>query len=352
MRYNQLGKSGLFVSELCLGTMTFGPGTGFWKNIGSVGVPDAEKLIARATESGVNFVDTADVYSEGESEKITGQAIRNLGIKRTDLVIATKVYNRAGNGVNDRGASRGHIMDGIKASLSRMQLDYIDLYQIHALDVVTPVEETVRALEDLVRQGHVRYVGVSNWPAWQIMKAIGIAERHGWTRLESTQSYYTIAGRDLEREIVPLLTDQKVGLMVWSPLAGGFLTGKFRRDGDSAEEGSRRKGFDFPPIDRERAWRCLDVMEPIAKAHSVSVARVAIAWLLHRDFVTSVIIGAKTVEQLSDNLGSVSVKLSAEEVAQLNEVSAVIPEYPAWMVERLARDRRPVPFGTPTPSRW
>jgi aryl-alcohol dehydrogenase-like predicted oxidoreductase len=352
MRYHQLGNSGLFVSELCLGTMTFGSGAGFWKNIGQVGVAEAEKLIAAAAGRGVNFIDTADVYSDGDSEKITGQALKNLGMKRSDVVVATKVYNRFGDGVNDRGASRAHIMDGIKGSLSRLGMDYVDLYQIHGLDLVTPMEETVRALDDLVRQGLVRYVGVSNWPAWQIMKAIGIAHHHGWTRPETVQAYYTIAGRDLEREIVPLLEDQKAGLLVWSPLAGGLLSGKFRRDGDAAEGESRRKAFDFPPVNRERLWKCLDVMEPIAKAQGVSVARVAIAWLLSRPHVTSVIVGAKNLDQLNDNLGAVAVKLSAEELTKLDEVSALSPEYPAWMVERLSRDRRPVPFGTVTPSRW
>jgi aryl-alcohol dehydrogenase-like predicted oxidoreductase len=352
MRYNQLGNSGLFVSELCLGTMTFGAGTGFWKNIGQVGVAEAETLIGRAMESGVNFIDTADVYSDGDSEKITGQALKNLNVKRSDVVVATKVYNRFGNGANDRGASRGHIMDGIKGSLSRLGLDYVDLYQIHGLDIVTPIEETVRALDDLVRQGLVRYVGVSNWPAWQIMKAIGIAHHRGWARPEAVQAYYTIAGRDLEREVIPLLEDQKVGLLVWSPLAGGLLSGKFRRDGDSADGESRRKAFDFPPVNRELAWKCLDVMEPIALAHRVSVARVAIAWLLKRACVTSVIVGARNLNQLNDNLGAVAVKLSAEELAQLDEVSALVPEYPGWMVERLSRDRRPVPFGTAPVSRW
>jgi aryl-alcohol dehydrogenase-like predicted oxidoreductase len=352
MRYNQLGRSGLFVSEICLGTMTFGSGAGFWKNIGSVGVADAERLIALAQESGVNFLDTADVYSEGESEKVTGQALKNLGIRRNDFVVATKVYNRMGPGVNDRGASRGHIMDSIKGSLSRLGMDYVDLYQIHGLDTLTPIEETMRALEDLVRQGFVRYVGVSNWPAWQIMKALGIQDHYGWGRLEATQSYYTIAGRDLEREVVPLLRDQKLGLMVWSPLAGGLLSGKYRREGDRAEDGSRRKGFDFPPVDRERAWKCVEAMEPIAQTHGVSIARIAIAWLLAKEYVTSVIVGAKNPAQLSDNLASVSVELSAEEVERLDAVSALIPEYPGWMVERLSRDRRPSPFGTPPVTRW
>lgn len=352
MRYNQLGNTGLFVSELCLGTMTFGTGAGIWKNIGHVDVSGAERLIAQASDHGVNFLDTADVYSDGDSEKITGQALRNLGFKRSDMVVATKVYNRMGTGVNDRGASRAHILDGIKGSLTRLGMDYVDLYQIHGLDVITPMEETIRALDDLVRQGLVRYVGVSNWPAWQIMKAMGMAQRHGWARPEAVQAYYTIVGRDLEREIVPLLQDQKAGLLVWSPLAGGLLSGKFRREGDTAESESRRKTFDFPPVDRERLWKCVDAMDPIAKAHGASVARVAIAWLLSKAHVTSVILGAKNLDQLNDNLGAAAVKLTQEEITALDEVSALSPEYPGWMVDRLSRDRRPVPFGTPTPSRW
>jgi aryl-alcohol dehydrogenase-like predicted oxidoreductase len=184
------------------------------------------------------------------------------------------------------------------------------------------------------------------------MKALGIQERHGWAKLETTQSYYTIAGRDVEREIVPLLNDQKLGLMVWSPLAGGLLSGKYRRDGDKAEDGSRRKAFDFPPVDRERAWKCLDAMEPMAHTHGVSIARIAIAWLLGKDHVTSVIVGAKNPDQLSDNLAAVAVKLTPEEMERLDSVSNLTPEYPGWMVERLSRDRRPVPFGTPPVTRW
>ncbi len=342
LRYNQLGRTGLFVSELCLGAMTFGAGKGFWAAIGQLTQTEAEALIARALEAGVNFIDTADVYSDGDSERITGQALRNLAVRRTDVVVATKVYNVMGPGPNDRGASRGHIMDGVKGSLTRLGMDYIDLYQIHALDQVTPVEETMRALEDLVRQGLVRYIGVSNWPAWQIMKAIGISERHGWSRLESVQAYYALASRDLEREIVPLLEDQNVGLLVWSPLAGGLLSGKYRLDAPSPA-GARRTSFDFPVVDKGRAWRTLDVMRPIAEAHGVSPARVAIAWLLTRKSVSSVIIGAKTMGQLDNNLGAVALELSEGELAQLDEVSELPPEYPGWMVQRLGASRRPAP---------
>jgi aryl-alcohol dehydrogenase-like predicted oxidoreductase len=319
--------------------MTFG-GRGFWTAIGTLDQSVADAIVARALDAGVNFIDTADVYSEGLSEEITGRAIVNSGRKRTDVVLATKANGTVGPGVNDRGSSRVHLMDAVKASLKRLGTDYIDLYQIHAFDTLTPVEETMRALEDLVRQGHVRYVGVSNWPAWTIMKALGLADRHGWVRPVTLQAYYTIAGRDLEREIAPLLEAERIGLLVWSPLAGGLLSGKYSREGD-APGGARRATFDFPPVDRERAFACIDVMRSIADARGVSVARIAIAWLLHRPIVTSVIVGAKTTEQLDDNLAATTVALTADELAALDRVSALPPEYPGWMVERQNAGRRP-----------
>jgi len=222
MRNHPLGRTGLFVSELCLGTMTFG-GTGMWSQIGTLQQSDAERLIGQALDAGINFIDTADVYAGGLSEQITGQALKNLKVPRENVVVATKVFNETAPSPNSRGASRSHILDGVKASLKRLQLDHIDLYQIHGFDPATPIEETVRALDHLVRQGHVRYVGVSNWAAWQIAKALGIAERLGLSRFESLQAYYTVAGRDLERELIPMLKSEGVGLMVWCPLAGGLL---------------------------------------------------------------------------------------------------------------------------------
>lgn len=331
MRYRTLGRTGLLVSEICLGTMTFG-GRGFWSSIGTLDQTPADRLLQRSLEAGVNFVDTADVYSEGLSEEITGKAIRNSGRPRSDIVLATKVFGPTGKAVNDRGASRGHIMDGVKASLRRLGTDYIDLYQIHATDLVTPIEETLRALDDLVRQGWVRYVGVSNWPAWRIMKALGLAERHGWSRPATLQAYYTIAGRDLEREIVPLLSSETVGLLVWSPLAGGLLTGKFTRQGQGPAD-ARRASFDFPPVNRERAFDCVDAMRKVGDAHGVSVARVALAYVLAKPFVTSVIIGAKSLEQLNDNLAAADLRLTDEEMTQLDAISALPPEYPGWMIE-------------------
>lgn len=342
MRYNPLGRTGLFVSELCLGTMTFGGADGMWRQIGALQQADAEKLIGQAIDAGINFIDTADVYSEGLSEQITGQALKNLKIERDKVVVATKVFGATGDGPNARGLSRSHILDGVKASLKRLQLDHIDLYQVHGFDPATPIEETMRALDQLVRHGHVRYVGVSNWAAWQIVKAQGIAEGLGLPRFESLQAYYSVAGRDLERELIPMLRSEGVGLMVWSPLAGGFLSGKYEREkqGQQPEEGSRRIAFDFPPVNKEKAWNCIDVMRPIADVHGVSVARVALAWLLHQPQVTSVIVGAKRPGQLADNIAATQVTLSAAELKQIGEVSSLPPEYPGWMFERQGEYRR------------
>ncbi len=339
MRHHPLGRTGLFVSELCLGTMTFGGSDGIWGAIGKLQQSDAERLVGQSLDAGINFIDTADVYAGGVSEQITGQALKNLKIPRENVVVATKVFGETGTGANTRGASRGHIMDGVKASLSRLQLDHIDLYQIHGFDPATPIEETVRALDQLVRQGHVRYVGVSNWAAWQIAKALGIAERLGLSRFESLQAYYTVAGRDLERELIPMLRSEGVGLMVWSPLAGGLLSGKYGRE-QQAEAGSRRMAFDFPPVNKDRAWDCIDVMRPIAQAKGVSVAQVALAWLLHQPQVTSVIIGAKRPEQLVDNIAATQVKLSGAELQQIDEASRLPAEYPGWMFERQGEFRR------------
>jgi aryl-alcohol dehydrogenase-like predicted oxidoreductase len=332
MRLNLLGRTGLFVSELCLGTMTFGGGEGMWRKIGALDQAEAERLVGRAIDAGINIIDTADVYAEGLSEQITGQALRNLKVPRDSVVVATKAFGVTGPGANQRGASRSHLIEAVKASLHRLQLDHIDLYQIHGFDPATPIEETMRALDTLVQHGHVRHVGVSNWAAWQIMKALGIAEREGLTRLASLQAYYTIAGRDLEREIVPMLRSEGVGLLVWSPLAGGLLSGKYTRDGEDGAPG-RRAEFDFPPVDRDRGFDCIDVMRPIAEAHGVSVAQVALSWLLHRRVVSSVIVGAKRLDQLNDNIAATELALSEDELDRLDAVSTLPREYPGWMFE-------------------
>jgi len=333
MKYNRLGRTGLYVSEICFGTMTFSGENFLGGVIGNSDQKEANHLIGKCLKAGVNFFDTADVYSAGQSEIITGQAFRDLGLKRNEFVLATKVYGRMGKGVNDIGASRSHIMDGISRSLERLKLDYIDLYQIHATDLITPVEETMRALNDLVRQGVVRYIGVSNWTAWRIAKANGLADKHGWDRIESLQAYYSLAGRELERELVPLMEEDQIACLPWSPLAGGYLSGKFSPGGDAAAEG-RRKSFDFPPLDKAKADKIVETMRPIAKAHNSSVARVALAYVLAKPWVTSVIIGARNEAQLDDNLEATRLALSKEELAALDEISALTSEYPHWMVER------------------
>ncbi|HWG77429.1 MAG TPA: aldo/keto reductase [Steroidobacteraceae bacterium] len=339
MQYRPLGRTGMLVSELCLGTMTFA-GRGFWKVVGTLDLPAATELVERSLAAGVNFIDTADVYAEGESERLLGLALRNLSVRREDVVLATKVRGRTGAGPNDVGLTRKHILASVEASLRRLQTDYIDLYQIHGYDPLTPLEETLRALDNLVSRGLVRYVGCSNLAAWQLMKALGRAEHEQLARFESLQAYYSIASRDLEREIVPLLQDQGVGLMVWSPLSGGLLSGKFSRGGSGPAD-ARRSSFDFPPVDKEHGFAIVEAMRPIAAAHGVSVARVALAWLLAQRSVTSVIIGAKTPAQLDDNLAAADLTLSAEQLAQLDQASALKPEYPRWMIERQGADRHP-----------
>ena len=345
MKYKQLGRTGLYVSEICLGTMTFGGGqdAGIWKAIGSLPQGEVDAIMQSALASGVNFFDTADVYSFGESEKRLGQSLKNLGAARKDVVLATKVFGQMGPGPNDRGASRGHIMDSVKTSLERLQTDHIDLYQIHGNDTVTPIDETLRALDDLVSEGLVRYVGVSNWAAWKIAKALGVSEARGYARFDTLQAYYTIAGRDLERDLVPMLTSEGLGLMVWSPLAGGLLSGKFG-PGSNNPTDARRTNFDFPPVERDRAWKCVEVMRAVGEAHGVSVARVALAWLLAKPHVMSVIIGAKTPEQLEDNLAAVDLMLTADEMTRLDEVSELPAEYPGWMFGRQGAGRVPTPY--------
>ena len=355
MRYNKLGSTGLFVSELCFGTMTFG-GSGAFSHVGTVQQAEADTLLAHALLAGINIIDTADTYSGGDSERITGQALKNLGTKRDEVIVATKVFGNMGSKPNQQGSSRGHILDGVKASLERLQLEYIDLYQLHGFDPATPIEETLGALNDLVRQGLVRYIGVSNWAAWQISKALGISKEHGMEKFASLQAYYSIAGRDLEREIVPMLSGEDLGLLVWSPLAGGLLSGKYNRE-QKGVSGSRRTALQFPPVEMERAYNIIDVLKEMAKQKQVSVAQLAIAWLLHQPRVTSVILGTKRIEQLTDNLGAIDILLSEEELRSLDRVSQLPAEYPGWMldfwsqarVKQLENSRTVVPVRRETP---
>ena len=338
MRYRPFGKTGLYVSELCLGTMAFG-GKSFWEVIGKLGAAEAEAFVGTALDSGVNLIDTADVYSEGESEKLVGSALASLNRPRDQYIVATKVRGRTGPGINQLGLSRKHILDSIDASLKRLKLDYVDLYQIHGVDKDTPVEQTLHALDDVVTSGKARYIGFSNLPAWFAMKALAYSEAHDLSRFVSAQMYYSIAGRDIEREIVPLALDQGLAILPWSPLAGGLLSGKFDLEKPGPAD-ARRANFDFPPVDRERAKTVIKTLRAIAQARGISPARVALAWTLTRPFVTSVIIGAKTREQLMDNLAAADVQLSAEQVTQLDSASALPPEYPGWMVSWQHREAR------------
>ena len=337
MRYNKLGSTGLFVSELCLGTMTFGA-SGPFQVMGNVQQADADAMLDRAFGAGINIIDTADTYSGGESERILGQGLRNLRKARDEVVIATKVFGTMGDGPNQRGSSRAHILDAAKASLKRLGTDYIDLYQLHGFDAATPVEESLEALTDLVRQGHVRYIGVSNWAAWQIIKALGLSALHGLADFASLEAYYSIVARDLERDIIPMLASENLALLVWSPLAGGLLNGRVSRD-KPTEEGTRRNAMQFPPVDMPRAYDVIDALKALAELKSASVAQLAIAWLLHQARVTSVVVGARRVEQLNDNFGAVDIAFSNEESETLDRVSQLPPEYPGWMLEMWGQAR-------------
>ncbi len=340
MRYNLLGNTGLYVSELCLGAMTFGGGSGMWQAIGQLQQKESQALVLAALDAGVNFIDTADVYSEGESERLVGQALKAINRPREQVVVATKVRGRVGPGVNQVGLSRGHILSSIDGSLRRLGLDYVDLYQIHGFDPVTPIEETVRALDDVVRSGKVRYLGFSNLPAWLASHAITFAEQNGLARFQSAQVYYSIAGRDIEREVAPMCKARGLAILPWSPLAGGLLSGKFDPDKKGPAD-ARRASFDFPPVNMERLPRVLSALRTVADETNTSVARVALAWQLTKPFVTSIIIGAKKPEQLTDNLLASELSLTGEQVKLLDEASALPPEYPGWMVDfQNSRDPR------------
>ena len=338
MRYRKLGNTGLIVSEMCLGAMTFGSGEGMWATVAGVSQDDVTGLIKSAFDKGINFIDTADFYSNGRSEEVTGHSLRKLGLARDEYVLATKVLLRMGKGHNQIGLSRYHIMENIDASLKRLQVDHIDLYQIHGRDPFTPLEETLDALDDCVRAGKVRYLGLCNLSAWEITKSLWISDKKNLARFESLQMYYSLAGRDIEREIVPLAKDQNLAILPWSPLAGGFLSGKYSRENEKPE-GARRAKLDFPPVERDRLWRILEVLRPIAADRKVSVAQVALAWLLAQPHVTSVIIGAKNAQQLHDNLAATGLLLSGEELAAIGEASALPNEYPQWMLTRQSTDR-------------
>ncbi len=310
-----------------------------WEAIGKVQQDEANDLIKVAVDAGINFIDTANVYSFGESEKLLGQSIKSLGLNRNELVIATKVRGRMSPGRNNVGLSRFHIFQSVDESLKRLQLDHIDVLYVHGFDPHTPVEEIMHSLNDIVLTGKVRYIAVCNWPAWLVMKRrLGFQEKNGWNKFVGLQYFYSLAGRDIEREVLPLAADQKLSLMPWSPLAGGFLGGKYSRNSDKAE-GSRRSTFDFPPINKEKTYDIIDVITDVGQQHNATVAEVALAWIRQQKGITSTIIGAKSVGQLNANIKSTEVQLSPDDLKKIDEVSALTKEYPGWMLERQSGDR-------------
>jgi len=337
MKYVLLGNSGLKVSQLCFGTMTFGSG---FMSVGSTSQEDANKMVKYAYDKGINFFDTADVYSRGDSEKVLGKALKELNVDRKSYIVATKVRGTMGKDVNNVGLSRHHILNSCEESLKRLQLDHIDLYQVHSWDPQTPIEETMKALNDLVESGKVRYIGVSNFAAWQVAKANSIAERHGWAKFITFQGYYSLIGRGIENEVIPYCMDQNMGVLTWSPLAGGLLTGKYRKD-KPAPKGTRYGGElkGFIPFEEDQLYAILDILDSIGKAHNAPIASVALAWLKYRKGVSSVIIGARNMKQLEENLLAADLELTDDELEKLEEASRRVLPYPQWMLTFTQRDR-------------
>ena len=334
MQYATLGHSGLLVSRLAFGAMTFGTGTMVPGVQNRIEQSEADRMVARALDAGVTLFDTADAYVGGESEIMLGKALR---ARRGDVVISTKVGFRAGSALTDTGASYRHIMRAAEASLKRLGTEWIDVYHLHKPDPLTPMEETVRALDALMRQGKVRYVGFSNFPAWQAVRMLGLQEQRGAARFVSAQMYYSLLGRDLEHECVPFYAAAGIGVMAWSPLASGFLSGKYTRRNPVPPD-ARRKSFEFPPIDVERGYDVVDALSEIARARSASPAQVALAWVLTRPFVSSVLLGASRMSQLDDNLAAAELPLAGDEVARLEQLTAPKPIYPNWFVDAMAWD--------------
>lgn len=328
MKFAQLGATGLYVSRIALGAMTFGgAGTQPWDTVGALDQAAADTLVGTALDHGVNLIDTADMYAAGESEEILGRSVKS---RRDQVLLATKLAARMGPGPNEVGLSRHHVMNSIDNSLRRLGTDHIDIYQIHNFDPVTPIEETLRALDDAVRQGKIRYLGASNLAAWQLARALGKSDQFGLSRFVASQSYYSLAGRDIEAELVPLLTAENVGLLVWSPLAAGFLSGKFDRNG-STDSDARRANAEFPPVELERTYDIIDVLRKVAERRDATVAQTALAWVLAQPAVTSVIVGGKRPDQLTANLAAVDLELTPEDLAELDEVSRTPLRYPAWL---------------------
>jgi aryl-alcohol dehydrogenase-like predicted oxidoreductase len=339
VRYRRLGNTGLAVSEFCLGTNTFGGGRDkFWQTLGGLDQTTVNSIVAKAIEAGINFLDTADSYAHGESEELIGAAIRDLRLNRNDLVIATKIGGRVGRGPNASGASRGHILGAVEGSLRRLKLEHIDLCMVHYFDPATPLEETLRALDRLVQDGKIRYLGCSNFAAWETMKSLGISQLEHLARFEFVECHWSIATRELEREIVPLVLDQKLGLLVWGPLLGGLLTGKFAAD-NSTQTDSRSRGEIPAVLNRDRLNQAIAVLRRIATPRNATPGQIALAWLLHQPAVTSVLFGTRTVAQLIENIEAANIRLTAEELASLDAATAVTPDYGSWLVRNARIER-------------
>ncbi|MBI4347398.1 MAG: aldo/keto reductase [Elusimicrobia bacterium] len=332
MKYARLGNTGLVVSRLSFGSMTFGSGEGPMGHVWKTGPKEADQLVGRCIDAGINLFDSADMYASGESETMLGKA---LGTRRQEVALCTKAGFRASSSQLRTGLSARHLLLQCEGSLRRLGTDWLDLFVVHRLDPFTPLEETLRALEDLVRSGKVRYIGYSNWPAWTAGLAVGIQAARDWTPFSAAQMYYSLVGRDVERDTVPLMKEAGIGMMVWSPLAGGFLTGRYSRQ-DPRGGGGRLKDFDFLPTDKEQGWRLIDAMQRVANEHDASVAQVALAWLLAKPWATTILLGASKLAQLEDNLGVFDVELSADEVSRLDAITAPQPLYPEWFNEKTA----------------
>ncbi|WP_439487316.1 aldo/keto reductase [Algoriphagus sp.] len=339
MKYNPIGNTGLLVSELCFGTMTFGgQQDDMWAKIGKLQQKEVNEMMEAVIASGINFIDTANVYSFGQSEQLLGQSLLDLNVPRDEVVIATKLLAKMKDKPNSAGLSRYNIFNSVDASLKRLQLDYVDILYVHGVDSLTSLEETVRSLNDIMETGKVRYIAICNWPAWMVTKAQAIAHYRGWHKFIGLQYYYSAVSRDIEHELVPMALDHDLAIFPWSPLAGGFLTGKFTRTGE--DSGSRRANFDFPPIDKDKAYDLVDVMGDLAKIHDSTIAQVALAWVRQQKGVTSTIIGAKTLEQLSANLDSTQLLLTEDDLRKIDKISPLPMQYPGWMVERQANYRK------------
>lgn len=342
MKHRLMGRTGLLVSEMCLGTNTFGGvGNPYWEPLGGLDQPAATAMVGRAAEAGINFFDTADIYAAGESEERLGRALKDMKADRSEMILLTKGGMRMGKGVNGVGSTRGHLHSALNASLKRLGTDYVDVYMVHQWDRLTPMEETMRALDDEVKAGKVRYLGCSNYAAWQLMLANGIAEREHLARFEVVEAYYSIGTREIERELVPMALHQNIGITMWGALLGGVLTGKYKRGG-AMPEGTRFSGGIWMPFDQVKVFDIVDAMRPIAQAHGATLAQVALAWLLHQPAITSIVFGARTLAQLDDNLAAVDIVLTAEELATLDTVSLLSSEYPTWKIAEALADR-PVP---------